>query len=76
MLARTSAAATGSCGARREGLVSSVLGIALCGRHGTGRQSESAEQYLSTPPAQLESMYLPGTPRIAGFNYWGFATHG
>ncbi len=22
---------------------------------------------------QLESMYLPGTPRIAGFNYWGTA---
>ncbi len=25
---------------------------------------------------KLQSMYLPGTPRIAGFNYWGFATHG
>jgi len=24
---------------------------------------------------QLESMYLPSTPRVAGFNYWGFATH-
>jgi len=23
----------------------------------------------------LESMYLPSTPRVAGFNYWGFATH-
>jgi len=25
---------------------------------------------------KLETMYLPGTPKIAGFNYWGFATHG
>jgi ubiquinone/menaquinone biosynthesis C-methylase UbiE len=24
---------------------------------------------------KLESMYLPGTPKVAGFNYWGFATH-
>jgi len=24
---------------------------------------------------KLESMYLPGTPRVAGFNYWGIATH-
>ncbi|MFA5119541.1 class I SAM-dependent methyltransferase [Zavarzinia sp.] len=23
---------------------------------------------------KLESMYLPGTPKIAGFNYWGSAT--
>ncbi|MCF4165237.1 methyltransferase domain-containing protein [Zavarzinia compransoris] len=23
---------------------------------------------------KLESMYLPGTPRIAGYNYWGVAT--
>jgi ubiquinone/menaquinone biosynthesis C-methylase UbiE len=23
---------------------------------------------------ELESMYLPGTPRIAGFNYWGTAS--
>ncbi len=23
---------------------------------------------------QLETMYLPGTPRFSGFNYWGFAT--
>jgi hypothetical protein len=22
----------------------------------------------------LETMYLPGTPRFAGFNYWGSAT--
>jgi hypothetical protein len=21
----------------------------------------------------LETMYLPGTPRFAGFNYWGMA---
>ena len=25
---------------------------------------------------KLESRYLPQTPRIAGFNYWGSATHG
>jgi ubiquinone/menaquinone biosynthesis C-methylase UbiE len=24
----------------------------------------------------LETMYLPGTPRFAGFNYWGSATKG
>lgn len=24
---------------------------------------------------ELQSMYLPSTPRIAGFNYWGVATH-
>jgi len=24
----------------------------------------------------LETMYLPGTPRFAGFNYWGSATRG
>ena len=24
----------------------------------------------------LETMYLPGSPRIAGFNYWGYAVHG
>ena len=24
----------------------------------------------------METMYLPGTPRIAGFNYWGSATKG
>jgi len=24
----------------------------------------------------LETMYLPGTPRFAGFNYWGTATKG
>ena len=24
--------------------------------------------------ADLETMYLPGTPRWAGFNYWGSAT--
>jgi len=24
--------------------------------------------------SELESMYLPSTPRIAGFNYWGYAT--
>jgi ubiquinone/menaquinone biosynthesis C-methylase UbiE len=23
----------------------------------------------------LETMYLPGSPRIAGFNYWGYAVH-
>ena len=23
---------------------------------------------------QLETMYLPGTPRFSGFNIWGFAT--
>ena len=23
---------------------------------------------------QLDTMYLPGTPRWSGFNYWGFAT--
>ena len=22
---------------------------------------------------QLETMYLPGTPKILGYNYWGFA---
>jgi ubiquinone/menaquinone biosynthesis C-methylase UbiE len=25
---------------------------------------------------KLESMYLPSTPRVSGFNYWGFATPG
>lgn len=25
---------------------------------------------------EQDSMYLPGTPRIAGFNYWGVAVHG
>ena len=25
---------------------------------------------------QLDTMYLPNTPKIAAFNYWGFATHG
>jgi ubiquinone/menaquinone biosynthesis C-methylase UbiE len=24
---------------------------------------------------ELETMYLPGTPRFAGFNYWGVAGH-
>jgi len=24
----------------------------------------------------METMYLPGTPRFAGFNYWGSATRG
>lgn len=24
---------------------------------------------------QLETMYLPGTPKIAAYQYWGFATH-
>ena len=22
---------------------------------------------------QMEEMYLPSTPKIAGYNYWGFA---
>ena len=26
--------------------------------------------------ADMETMYLPGTPRFAGFNYWGSATRG
>lgn len=25
--------------------------------------------------AELNTAYLPGTPRIAGYNYWGSATH-
>jgi ubiquinone/menaquinone biosynthesis C-methylase UbiE len=25
---------------------------------------------------KLETMYLPGTPKVSAFNYWGFATHG
>ena len=25
---------------------------------------------------ELKTMYVPGTPRIAAFNYWGVATHG
>ena len=24
---------------------------------------------------ELDTMYLPGTPRIAGYNYWGIARH-
>jgi len=24
---------------------------------------------------ELETMYVPGTPRVAAFNYWGVATH-
>ena len=24
----------------------------------------------------VQTMYLPGTPRFAGFNYWGSATRG
>ena len=26
-------------------------------------------------PHDLKTMYLPGTPRFAGFNYWGMARH-
>ena len=25
---------------------------------------------------ELKTLYLPGTPRVAGYNYWGVALHG
>ena len=34
---------------------------------------ENIERLSKLEIVDLETMFLPGTPRIAGFNYWGTA---
>jgi ubiquinone/menaquinone biosynthesis C-methylase UbiE len=41
-----------------------------------GRQIPRMIQDAGFAVQDMETMYLPGTPRFAGFNYWGSATKG
>jgi ubiquinone/menaquinone biosynthesis C-methylase UbiE len=45
----------------------------LCGNCHVGRQIPKLIQDSGFRIEQMETMYLPGTPRFAGFNYWGDA---
>jgi ubiquinone/menaquinone biosynthesis C-methylase UbiE len=45
----------------------------LCGNCHVGRQIPKLIQDSGFRIETMETMYLPGTPRFAGFNYWGDA---
>jgi ubiquinone/menaquinone biosynthesis C-methylase UbiE len=45
----------------------------LCGNCHVGRQIPKLIQDSGFRIESMETMYLPGTPRFAGFNYWGDA---
>jgi ubiquinone/menaquinone biosynthesis C-methylase UbiE len=45
----------------------------LCGNCHVGRPIPKLIQDSGFRIEQMETMYLPGTPRFAGFNYWGDA---
>jgi ubiquinone/menaquinone biosynthesis C-methylase UbiE len=45
----------------------------LCGGCNLNRDIPSMLRAGGFEPHQLETAYIPGTPRIAGFNYWGEA---
>ena len=47
----------------------------LCGGCNLNRDIPALLRAGGFEPDRLESAYIPGTPRIAGFNYWGEATH-
>ena len=46
----------------------------LCGGCHVDRPIPKLIQDAGFTVEDLQTMYLPGTPRVAGFNYWGSAT--
>jgi ubiquinone/menaquinone biosynthesis C-methylase UbiE len=47
----------------------------IAGGCNVNRKIPSALEEAGFKIQQLDTMYLPSTPKIAAFQYWGFATH-
>jgi hypothetical protein len=45
----------------------------MCGNSHVGRPIPKLIADAGFRVTNMETMYLPGTPRFAGFNYWGDA---